>query len=490
MNAQFSESAEPRPDPVAALLQLSHRVRHAASAAELEFIVVNETYALLPYRQAVLWQSSLGVATLSGVLSPEANAPFVHWVDRVGTQLDKHDFKQPTLIDSALLSEDVASEWDEWLPASAVWLPLRNNSVDRSGILLAREEPWLPRDLMLLTEWMDIWEYTWRIHHQPKAHAGFLRWWRKPQTENSLTDTIRKLYQNIATPSQWPKLRKSFVAWLIRQPREIVTQPLKRYGTLAILCACIPVRLSVLVPGELVPVQPAAIRSPLEGTVDRFFVVPNQSVRKGDRLFQLDLSALSSKLNVSRQELATAAAEYRQVAQQAVFDPRSKVQLAQLQGHIEERQTEVEYLQLQVARAQVTSPRDGIVLMDDPTEWIGKPVVVGEKVLTIADAKDVEVEAWLSPSELIDLPSAASVTLYLDGSPLQPVHARVRYVAHESVPRPDGTYAYRVRATLAATSISSQVGLKGTARVSGAHVPLIYWVMRRPLATVRPWFGV
>src|SRR5689334_13296544 len=38
------------------LVQLLKRARHAASAEELGFVMVNETHALLPYRQAALWQ--------------------------------------------------------------------------------------------------------------------------------------------------------------------------------------------------------------------------------------------------------------------------------------------------------------------------------------------------------------------------------------------------------------------------------------------------
>jgi hypothetical protein len=62
-------------------------------------------------------------------------------------------------------------------------------------------------------------------------------------------------------------------------------------------------------------------------------------------------------------------------------------------------------------------------------------------------------------------------------------------VAHEAIARPDGNFAYRLRATIEAKEDRPRVGLKGTVRVSGHYVPLIYWVMRRPLATIRPWIG-
>ena len=67
--------------------------------------------------------------------------------------------------------------------------------------------------------------------------------------------------------------------------------------------------------------------------------------------------------------------------------------------------------------------------------------------------------------------------------------ASVRYVAHDASLRPEGSYAYRLRARLDEGS-NRRVGLKGTAKVYGARVPLIYWMLRRPLATVRQALGV
>jgi hypothetical protein len=57
------------------------------------------------------------------------------------------------------------------------------------------------------------------------------------------------------------------------------------------------------------------------------------------------------------------------------------------------------------------------------------------------------------------------------------------------VQRPDGSYAYRVRATLAAPT-GHRVGLKGTAKLQGERVPAVLWVLRRPIATLRSTLGM
>ncbi len=79
--------------------------------------------------------------------------------------------------------------------------------------------------------------------------------------------------------------------------------------------------------------------------------------------------------------------------------------------------------------------------------------------------------------------------LYLSSSPLDPVSARVRFVSYEALRRPDGAFAYRVRAGLDSPS-EQRVGLKGTARLSGERVPFVYWMLRRPLAAAREFLGL
>ena len=108
--------------------------------------------------------------------------------------------------------------------------------------------------------------------------------------------------------------------------------------------------------------------------------------------------------------------------------------------------------------------------------------------MRIAAPDDVEIEAWLPVGDAIPLAAGASASLFLNASPLSSVTGALRYVAHDAVQRPEGGYAYRVRAALREPT-THRVGLKGTARLNGRWVPLMYWVMRRPLASLRQAIG-
>lgn len=452
-----------------ALLDLSRRARQAATARELGFVLVNDSRTLVAYRQAGLWLAAEGVYALSGVVQIEANALYALWLEQVCSYLAT---QAPGVLRSVAASDlppGLAHDWDEWWPLHAVWLPLSGPAkagaepgraaLDAAGLVLVRDLPWTEQEKALLKEWADIGQHALQGLYRPRTGS-------------------------------WRSLRQRARAQLVFQPaRRWWQQRALRWAALVALVLVFPVRLTVLAPGELVPAHPLVIRAPLDGVLDVFHVQPNQAVKKDQLLFGFDEALIQSRTDVAVQALATAETEYRQTSQQALTDPKLKQQLALLIGKIEEKRAEVDYLRDQLLRARVLAPQDGVALFDDPSEWIGKPVAVGERIMRIATPSDSEVEAWLPMADAIALAPQAQVTLYLNASPLSPVSARLRFQAHAALQRPDGSYAYRVRATLEEPT-SHRVGLKGTAKVYGDWVPLVYWVLRRPLAAARSTLGV
>lgn len=450
-------------DPIALakVWELSCLAREARSDRELGFLLANQSQTLAAYRQSVLWLPTEGVYTLSGVVQIEANAPYVQWVHKLSQHLWIHSPDKPKVLSAHDIPEDLAREWADWWPAYLLWLPdcvAPDGHTSQGASLWLRDEVWTQEDIGAMVQWSQTWWHAFRTLHRPRIRT--------------LAGCKQRLHSWIKPLAAQPWYRQ------------------RRYqlglGLLAILC--LPLRLSVLAPGELVPAHPVVMRSPLEAVIDTFHVQPNQLIAKDQLLFSFDQTLIRSRVEVAQQTLATAQTDYRQTSQQALKDPKAKAQLSLLAGKIEEKRAELAFATEQQHRAKVIAPQAGIVLMDDPSEWIGRPVAVGERILRIATPGDSEVEVWVPLADAITLPEGAQVSLYLHASPLSPVSARVRYMAHDAVQRPDGIYAYRLRATLNEPS-EHRVGLKGTARVHGEWVPLAYWVLRRPWAAMRTTLG-
>ncbi|MFS0757087.1 HlyD family efflux transporter periplasmic adaptor subunit [Noviherbaspirillum sp. 1P10PC] len=450
------------------LLDMARRLRGAQSLRELEFMLVNDSRNLLPYRQAALWLAPHGLRALSGIVQIEANAPYAQWVEQVCRHLAAGERADAQAFTAADLPPALAAQWSDWWPAHALWLPLpgrgepaaaaTNDAPPAAGLLLVRDDAWTTAEQALLREWGDVAAHALHALHQPRA--GSL---------HALRTRLRALVA-----------RRAGRAWWL--------QPALLWCLLAAGVLLFPVRMTVLAPGELTPANPVTIRAPLDGVVDVFHVQPNQLVKKDQPLFGFDEALIKSRADVAAQALATADTEYRQASQQALVDSKSRQQLATLAGKIEEKRAEVAFLREQLGRARVLAPRDGVVMFDDPSEWIGRPVTVGERIMRLAAPADSEVEAWLPLADAIALPDRAEVDLYLSASPLAPVAARVRYFAHDAVQRPDGSYAYRIRAALDAPT-PHRVGMKGTAKLHGERVPLAFWILRRPLAALRAAIG-
>jgi hypothetical protein len=503
------------------LINLAQQARNAESDKALQFLLVNQTHQLVHYLLGALWIEDEGVVIQSGVSFVERNSPYIYWLNNVCELLIGQEGCEVT---PDLLNEALIQEWSSYLPAHAYWLPISGGK-RRAGLLLAKEAEFTETEISYLKEWVDIWSYSWSRMDAPTVYGELTRWWIRfeeclptwNEVKTYALDVLEGAKFTYEKYSNNPKqifvrtgqlcqdsfawIKKSW-AWLstrgiegtseavVAEAKAIWRDKKRRWIWLIWIFLLFPVRLTVLVPGELVPANPAIIRVPIEGIVDQFYVTPNQAVVKGQPLFNLDLTTLLSRLQVAEQETQIATQEYRQSSLQGLTDSKSRGLLVPQEGKAAEKKMEADYVKELLNKAKIVAPRDGIVIFDDPSEWIGKPVQAGEKVMVVATSGDVEIEGWIPVGEAIELPKDSSVTLYLNAMPFSPVTGYLRYEGHEPIQRPDGGYAYRVRASLGPDDRGPRVGLKGTAKVHGQFVPLSYWVLRRPLATLRQFLGI
>jgi Biotin-lipoyl like/HlyD family secretion protein len=434
------------------LAQLTRRARHAVTVEELAFLAVNETHGLMPYRQAALWRRDAAgaghVMALSGVPMIERNAPFPMWLERVMAALDRRRRDtSPLPVSASDVPADLAEDWSEWLPAHALLVPLPAGGEPHGALLLARDLPWQEGDRRLVAEIADAYGHAW-----------------------AALDGRRRL--------------KPWRALLHRDRRWAVA-----IAVLVFAAMWIPVRQSVLAPAEIMPLEPTVVRAPLDGVVERIVVEPNQDVAPGQLLLTLDPTQIRNRLDVARKARDVADAEYRQAAQQAAFDEKSRQQLAILRGRAEQRQADVTYAESLLARIEVKAERPGLAVFDDPNGWTGRPVRIGERILTIADPAKAEIEVRLPVADAINLEPGAEVALFLNIAPERRIEATLRYASYEASIGPDGALSYRLKATLAGSTPPPRIGLKGTAEIYGQKVTLFYYLMRRPLAALRQFAG-
>ena len=144
-------------------------------------------------------------------------------------------------------------------------------------------------------------------------------------------------------------------------------------------------------------------------------------------------------------------------------------------------------------RIQVRAPAAGVVVFGDVNDWIGKPLVTGERVALLGDPDDAGILIWLPVADAIDIEPGAEIRLFLQVAPLEPLQATLSQTSYQSVLSPEGISSYRLRARFEALTPEqrqlARIGLKGTAKIYGEKAMLGYYLFRRPLAALREWTG-
>jgi len=430
------------------LLQLEKRVRAAITAEELAFLMVNDTHMMVAYRQAAFWRADQEkLQALSGLAQPDRDAPFTAWLNRLcRTRAEAPQGRTAHPFSAADMAPEEREFWAEHLPACAFWVPLLRTDGSFLGVLiLARDEVWGEHERLLLDHLSDAYAHAWA----------------------ALTRRQRRVSR-------------------FTRPKALVLGGV----ALSVLVLAFPVRQSVLAPAEIVPRDPVIIRAPVQGVVERMHVRPNEAVTAGTLLVTLDPREMDSRLEIARQQLAVADAELRQAQQGAVFDERSRAQMAILQGRREQHAAEVAYIQDLLQRIRMAAPRDGIAIYDDPNDWIGRPVSLGERILMVADPGDAELEIHLPVSDAITLEPGAPIQFFLNIDPSAPLEATLERAGYRAGQTPEGVMAYRLRGGFSDDDPRLRVGLKGTAKIYGERSSLFFYLMRRPLAALRLWLGL
>lgn len=458
------------PQPVNGLLMLLELQRQAwrqATAPELRYHIVNQTRRLIAFRQAAfLTVGERGRATLeavSNIAVLEPNAPFAQWLEEAVRAVATGEHANSVhVVDPAALPALVRTAWGEWGPAQVLWCPLRKPELPRdalpgaaaesrgkavpplAGLWLGRDEPWTDGEILLLSHLTEGY-----------GHA----WW-------ALSGKRAKRHG----------LRRALLPLLVL---------LAVAGALAI-----PVPMSTLAPAEIQTRNPVIVAAPLDGVIERFHVQPNEMVTAGQPLFSFESTVLRSRFEVARKGLTQAEAELLTASQAAFADPQTKARVAQLRAQVELRRAEMALARDLLERVTVKADRAGIAVFTDVNDWLGKPVAVGERVLTLADPQAPEIDIMVPVGDALVLEPGSPVELFLNVDPLHPLQARLTHASYEAGLSAAGVLSYRVKAALEPGETPPRIGLRGTAKILGDRVPLALYLFRRPLALLRQSMGI
>ncbi|MGB0909954.1 MAG: efflux RND transporter periplasmic adaptor subunit [Nitrospirales bacterium] len=435
------------------LLQLEPQARMAQNVKELQFLAVNETRRLLPYRQAFLFttgstsQKPCQLEAASSVPVIQRDAPLTQWLERtLHTYREKGDKPKTQRFSQDDCPPDLRAEWREFSFAHVLWCPLMlPDNTFLGGLWLTKETPWEDSEATVAQRLSDTYAHAWG------ALVG----------KNKIV-------------ANGGKLRK----WLVRLA-----------FLMSMIILALPINLSTLAPVEVVAKNPAIVSAPMDGIIAEIVAPPNTFVQKGQTIFLYESINLRNQYEVAEQNLSKAIAEYRKATQEAFSTNENDGHIPSLKAEVQLQETEREYALERLDQVEVKATKSGLLLYSDESDWIGRPIEAGERIMEITDLQNIELAIELPVVDAIVLHEHAPIDVFLDAKPLETLSATLTHASYQAVQLPEQTLAYRVTGTLQHIPKDIRIGWRGTAKIYGEKTTVFFLLFRRPISTTRQYLG-
>lgn len=451
------------------LVTLHRQARHKDKAVDLAFLMVNQTFNLVKYRQCFFFRwdgHSLEIEAASGAMHLDPNGPCALWMKSVlsGFLKDKKiqdalpaegkkggdSFARVFPVTPADCAEADRSHWNDWVSSRAVVLAMAGQDKKiRYGLWLDREEPFQDTDIALLDDIADAYAYALQ----------------KFDVVSGGSSAIARLFS-----------------------------PGKRRMSALVICAALsmflPVRMSVTAPAEVVARSPLVVSVPFDGILESVVVKPNQVVKKGDLLATMDGTALRNKSEMVGQELLTAEAALAKTEREAFKDPNKLSELNVLKAQMKAKQADKQYADELLSKINIVAGMDGVVMFPDANALRGKPVQAGEQIMLMSDPADSELLIRIPVDGMIVLDQGTPVDYFLNVTPLGSQTAQIESVSYQATPDHDGLLTYKARARFQQGEQHPRLGSTGSAKAYGEKSILFFNIFRRPIVTIRRKLGI
>lgn len=439
---------------ISKLIQFEHNLRSCDNSNELYYSIVNETRDLVDFDQAVLFtidlSSKLKVVSVSDIVSVDSTSPFVQYMQDLGKHiLSNHSEDTLKVIDFKKdLTSELQKQLKDYSPSNIVFIPLKtikNNVEVEYYLLLTKNQNFQKQDIELL---------------------------------NYVSQSIKY--------SLFAMNKDSFIIKL--KNKKFKSKYFYLFLLALIVIMFLPVRMSVTAPFSVQAKKPYIVTSPIEGVVKEIKISPNENVKENQLLVLLEDIDLQNDYEITKRKLNTVKAELYSAKQASFYDMDKKSQVKRLQEEVKLKEAELKYSKSLLEKTKIFSSSSGIAIINNPNEWKGKPVVTGERILSIANPQKIEAKIMLSVKDALFLKDHAEVKLFLDNRVFETWQANVIHISYTPEVTPENIVSYKIIADFDDLNQNSEfprIGLRGTAKIYSEKVTLFFYLFRKPITSLR-----
>ena len=437
---------------IARLISLEKKTREAKSKDELNFLVVNETREIIDYTTSFLLLKSatdkFHINAISDIASIDRTAPLVTFVESIINHKTKINLKEIESIDLEQFSKKIKKQKPKNIPQYLLCIPIFSPQRGLQGYLL------LARNKNFNENENELVQHLSRTYGH--AYNTFL-------TNFSIKNFFKK---NFTGKKRWITI------------------------SVIILIFLFPVRMTSTAPVEVVAKNPFLITSPFDGVVKKIIANNNDQTKPGDLLVLLEDIDLSNEFNLAKQSLQVAEKELLRTRQSSFTDNEQKSRLAELVAQVDLKRVELKSAERKLKNSKIYSEKKGVVIVDRKSDWQGKPVAVGEKILTIADPNNIEFLIWLPVKDSIVINQDANTSIFLDINPMSSYKGNIIRSTYEPELSPEEVLSYKLISSFKGNRDTPRIGLRGTAKVYGNRTILFYYLFRKPITFIRQLIGI
>lgn len=436
---------------LATLQQLALEASLSRSRQQLIYRILNRSIELVPYQRAVLMDPQGRLLGVSGQVDLAPHAPLpLRW--------------------RRLLNR---------LAADGQSMIVRAGSFDREGRAL-----W--EDLAKETEGLEVFLTPLLVDDRVVAWLWLERWGASAMWQEAEGKQLASLVASYG--AAWRSFRGGGWRFWCRRRGVLLVAAV----VVMLLLLVIHVPLRVVAPCEVVPLDPVELTAPLEGVIDRITVPPGQAVAAGEVVARYDARDTEWTLRATEQEVRVLESELRRRKVRALDaeDPEARAQIAVLENRLRQGRIRLASAKERAERLEVRAPAAGVVVVEDPASWRGRPVQIGQRILTIVDTKASKVRISIPENDYLAFDLQTEPIVFLDSDPGVSRSIRLRWINPLAEVDARGATTFAAEANWSAPQENLTLGARGQAVLYGRRVPLLYWLLRKPWLAVRSLLGV
>lgn len=446
------DQAEHIQNTLITIQRLTLKAVNASSLQNLIFIILNDTFQAIKYDRAILFRREQNKVEILGV-SGQANINArTELASRLKTLVQK--LQKP--LEQRILKGDDFSSLEEWnyiqslRPSTIYWVPFKAGTEE-------------------LGLWLEIYDDLQAAKHF-EMHAPLLKEMVAP-----------------AYAAAWGKIHHPF--------RKIVSYcTLKNLGIASALFLAllliIPVHLRIVAPCEVVAAETFIVTAPLDGIIEKVNVRSGQEVIKNQILYEFDKKVPTYKYRSISKEVEILAAELNQAYALGINSDAEASKLSLLDLKLKKSKVDLAYVLQQLDLLMGKSPISGLVSIDSPDDWRGRPVKIGEKIMLINNQGETKLKIWIPERDHIAFDFDLPIRVFLNSIPSKTFEAKILFISPE-VKVTDGELpSFEAEAEWLNVEEYPNLGLKGSAVIYGERVSIFYYIFRKPIGALRQFMGI